>query len=119
MVADGAAEPMRVPAPPRILEEVIEVNIGTPELPLAVTHENRVLPPGVPAGAAAEYFDACNNVGNMQRARAFWLARNRALAAEQLPDQGGGVWSPAHSERPALHHHVQKLEARIKNSSGE
>ena len=49
----------------------------------------------------------------MQRARAFWFARDRALAAEQLPGQGGGVWSPARSERSALHHHVQELEARI------
>ena len=114
MVADAAAGPMRVPAPPRIVEEVIEVNIGTPELPIAVPREDRVLPPGVPAGAAAEYFDASENVGNMQRARAFWLARDRALAAEQQPDQGGGVWSPAHSERSELHHHVQELEARIK-----
>ena len=114
VVADTAAGPMRVPAPPCIVEEVIEVNIGTPELPIAVPREDRVLPPGVPAGAAAEYFDASENVGNMQRARAFWLARDRALAAEQQPDQGGSVRSPAHSERSALHHHVQELEARIK-----
>ena len=50
----------------------------------------------------------------MQRAHAFWRARERALAAEQLPDQGGGAWSPARSERSELHHHVQELEAWIK-----
>ena len=114
MVADAAAGPMRVSAPPRTPEEAIEVNIGTPELPIAVPREDRVLPHGFPAGAAAEYFDASYDVGNMQRARAFWLARDRALAAERLPDQGGGAWSPAHSERSALHHHIQELEARIK-----
>ena len=81
VVADAAAGPMRVPAPPRTVEEVIEINIGTSELPIAVPREDRVLPPGVPAGAAAEYFDASENVGNIQRARAFWLARERALAA--------------------------------------
>ena len=75
--------------------------------------EDRVLPPEVPAGAAAEYYDASEDVSNMQRARAFWRARERALAAEQLPDQAGGAWSPAHSERSELHHHVQELEARI------
>ena len=45
---------MRVPAPPRIVEEGIEVNRGTPELPIAVPRKDRVLLPGVPAGAAAE-----------------------------------------------------------------
>ena len=59
------AWPACVPAPPRIVEEIIEVNIGTPELPIAVPREDRALPPGVPAGAAAEYFDASENVGNM------------------------------------------------------
>ena len=105
---------MRVSAPPRIPEEVIEVNIGTPELPIAMPREDRVLPPGDPAGAAAEYFDASNDVGNMQRARAFWLARDRALAAEQLPDQGGSAWSPAHSERSALHHQAKSWRRESK-----
>ena len=41
------------------------------------------------------------------------LARPRA-GSEQLPDQGGGAWSPAHSERSGFHHHVQELGARIK-----
>ena len=60
------------------------------------------------------YYDASEDVGNMQRARAFWRTRERALAAEQLPDQGGSAWGPAHSERSELHHHAQELEARIK-----
>ena len=102
-----------VSAPPRI-PEVIEVNIDTPELPIAMPREDRVLPPEIPAAAAAEYYDDNEDVGNMQRARAFWRARERALTAEQLPNQGGGAWSPGHSDRSELHHHFQELEARIK-----
>ena len=88
--------------------------IGTLELPIAVPREDRVLPPGITAGAAAEYSDASENVGNMHLVRAFWLARDRAFAAEQQPDQGGGVRSPAHSERSELLHFVPELGAGIK-----
>ena len=55
-VADAAAGPLRISAPPRIPEEIIEVNIGTAELPIAVPRANHFLSPEVQE--IAEYYHA-------------------------------------------------------------